>query len=251
MASRAQPHVAPIARVPRSRLYELVAERLREHVESAGLSPGDRLPAERALAEQFGVSRTSVREALVSLEVQGLVEVRHGGGVFLAVPRKAAPLDGLWERAERLSDIHAVREALEVKIAELAALHCHAEDRRSIERALAQMDDDIARGGTGVEADAVFHRAVTLASHNPVLLELMDAVADRIAESRVASLSQSGRPPVSLAGHRAIAAAVLDGDARAAADAMRAHLAVVAVVDDLPTATVARSARHARTLSRG
>lgn len=228
----------------------MLAQHLVEHVAEVGLRSGDRLPAERALAEQFGVSRTTVRQALVSLEVQGIVEVRHGGGVFLAAPRRTAPLDGLLERAERLADIHAVREALEVKIAELAAVHCRDEDRRSIERALEQMDDDIVRGGLGVEADAAFHRAVTLASRNPIMLELMDAVSDRICETRVASLSQPGRPPISLAGHRDIAAAVLSGDARAAADAMRAHLAVVATVDELPTARppvvlATRTRRHA------
>lgn len=227
---------AGLLRVPRVRLYELLADQLVDHVERAGLRPGDRLPAERLLAEQFGVSRASVRQALVALEVQGVVEVRHGGGVFFTAPPRPEPLDGLLQRTEHLSDILVVREALEVKTAELAALHCRAEDRAAIEQALQQMDDDIARGGIGAEADAAFHRAVTVASRNPIMLELMDAVSDRIWDSRVASLSQPGRPPVSLAGHRDIGAAVLAGDPRAAADAMRAHLGVVATVDELPEA---------------
>lgn len=222
-----------LLRVPRVRLYELLADQLVDHVEQAGLRPGDRLPAERLLAERFGVSRTSVRQALVALEVKGVVEVRHGGGVFLTAGAHSAALDGLVQRAERLSDILAVREALEVKIAELAASHCRDEDRRSIERALQQMEDDIGRGGIGAEADAAFHRAITTASRNPVMLDLMDAVSDRILESRIASLSQPGRPPVSLAGHRDIAAAVLDGDAQAAGEAMRAHLRVVGSIDEV------------------
>ena len=219
-----------LLRVSRLRLYELLAERLLDHVERAGLRAGDRLPAERLLAEQFGVSRASVRQALVALEVKGVVEVRHGGGVFLAEAVRSEPLDGLWHRAERLGDILVVREALEVKIAELAAEHCRDEDRRLMHQALQQMDDDVRRGGIGAEADAAFHRAVTLAARNPIMLELMDAVADRIRESRIASLSQPGRPPVSLAAHRDIAAAIARGDAPAAAQAMRAHLAVVATV---------------------
>lgn len=218
-------------RVTRLRLYELLAEQLLEHVEREGLRPGDRLPTERLLAERFGVSRASVRQALVALEVKGVVEVRHGGGVFLADTARQHPLAGLWHRAERLSDILVVREALEVKIAELAAEHCRDDDRRLMERALQQMDDDIAHGGVGAEADEAFHRAVTMASHNPVMLELMDAVSDRIWESRLASLSQPGRPPVSLAAHRDIAAAIVRGDPGAAGRAMRAHLAVVATLD--------------------
>ena len=224
-------HPAALVRVSRVRLYELLADQLVDHVARAGLRPGDRLPAERVLAEQFGVSRASVRQALVALEVKGVVEVRHGGGVFLTDAAGGQPRDGVWHRAARLGDILAVREALEVKIAELAAQHCRDEDRRLMEQALQRMADDVAGGGTGAEADAAFHRAVTLASRNPVMLELMDAVSDRIWESRMASLSQPGRPPVSLAGHRAIAAAVVRGDAPAAAEAMRAHLAVVATVD--------------------
>jgi GntR family transcriptional repressor for pyruvate dehydrogenase complex len=243
-----------LLRVSRVRLYELLAGQLVDHVSRAGLRPGDRLPAERVLAEQFGVSRASVRQALVALEVKGVVQVRHGGGVFLADAPRAQPLDSLLHRATRLSDILVVREALEVKIAELAALHCRDEDRRLLEQALARMDDDVARGGIGAEADAAFHRAVTLASRNPVMLELMEAVSDRIWESRIASLSQPGRPPVSLTGHRAIAAAIVRGDPSAAGDAMRAHLAVVATVDWAPRETAtdppdpARSQSHSSTL---
>lgn len=236
MARRAQPPHLGLVPVARSRLYELLAEQLVEHAQKAGLSPGDRLPAERALAEQFGVSRTSVRQALVSLEVQGVVEIRHGGGVFLAEPRRGDPLRRLSERAERLSDIHVVREALEVKIAELAAEHCRDEDRRLMECALEEMQDDLGRGGSGAAADAAFHRAVTVASHNPVMVDLMEYVADRIWESRIESLSQPGRGPVSLAGHREIAAAIVRGDPPGAGAAMRAHLGIVATVELMATA---------------
>lgn len=225
-----------LSRVTRGRLYELLAERIVDHIERAGLHPGDRLPAERQLAEQFGVSRTSVSQALVALEVKGVVEVRHGGGVFLIDPPAPQGLDRLLQRAERLGDILAVREALECKIAELAAVHCRDEDRVVISRALEQMDSDIVRGGTGAAADAAFHRAITVASRNSIMLDLMDAVSDRVWESRITSLSKPGRPPISLAAHRDIAAAVLAGDAKAAGAAMRAHLAVVADVDELLTA---------------
>lgn len=225
-----------LSRVTRVRLYELLADQVVDHIARAGLRPGDRLPAERLLAEQFGVSRTSVSQALVALEVKGVIEVRHGGGVFLLDPPRRQGLDDVLQRSERLGDILAVREALECKIAELAAVHCRDEDRLVMEQAIEQMDDDIVRGGTGAAADAAFHRAVTLASRNSIMLELMDAVSDRIWESRIASLSQPGRPPVSLAAHRQIAAAIVAGDAPAAGEAMRAHLAVVASVDELRTA---------------
>lgn len=211
-----------------ARLYELLAERLVEHVEKEGLQPGDRLPAERSLAAQFGVSRSSVRQALVSLQVRGVVTVRHGGGVFLVQPPRRDPLRGLWERQERLSDIYAVREALEVKIAELAAVHRRDEDCRLLDRALHDMARDIDSGGIGAHADAAFHSAVTLAAHNPVMVDLMAYVSDQVWESRIESLSQDGRPPLSLAGHRAIAEAITRGDAPGAGQAMREHLTLVA-----------------------
>lgn len=216
--------------IPRTRLYELLAERLVEHVARAGLQPGDRFPPERELAAQFGVSRTSVRQALVSLEVQGVVTVRHGGGVFLATPAGRDPLRGLWDRQQRLSDIYAVREALEVKIAELAAVHRGDQDLRRMEQALRDMQDDIDAGGIGAHADAAFHEAVTQAAHNPIMVDLMAYVSAQIWESRIVSLSQVGRPPLSLRGHREIAVAIIDGKPDAAAAAMRAHIGLVATV---------------------
>jgi GntR family transcriptional repressor for pyruvate dehydrogenase complex len=218
--------LTPVAPAPR--LYELLAERLVEHVEKTGLQPGDRLPAERSLATQFGVSRSSVRQALVSLQVQGVVTVRHGGGVFLTQPPRRDPLRGLWERQERLSDIYAVREALEVKIAELAAVHRRDEDVRLLDRALDDMASDIDSGGIGAHADAAFHSAVTLAAHNPIMVNLMAYISHQVWESRIESLSQEGRPPLSFAGHRAIADAITRRDAPAAGRAMREHLALVA-----------------------
>ncbi|HVM26166.1 MAG TPA: FadR/GntR family transcriptional regulator [Mycobacteriales bacterium] len=216
--------------VPRTRLYELLAERLAAHVQQAGLQPGDRFPAERDLARMFGVSRSSLRQALVSLEVQGVVTIRHGGGVFLAAPAEHDPLHGLWDRRQRLSDIYDVREALEVKIAQLAAVHRSDHDLRRIEEALAEMTADLAAGGIGAHADASFHAAVTSAAHNPVMVDLMAYVSAQIWESRIESLSQPGRPPRSLAGHQEIATAIVDRDPDGAADAMRAHIALVATV---------------------
>lgn len=216
--------------VPRTRLYELLAERLVAHVQQAGLRPGDRFPGERELARMFGVSRSSVRQALVSLQVRGVVTVRHGGGVFLAAPPADDPLRGLWDRRQRLSDIYDVREALEVKIAQLAAVNRSEDDLRRVEQALDEMAADLAAGGIGAHADAAFHAAVTSAAHNPVMVDLMAYVSAQIWESRIESLSQPGRPPRSLASHHEIARAIVDRDPDRAADAMRSHIALVATV---------------------
>lgn len=124
----------------RPRLYEQVVERLREYVQSESLHAGDRLPPERDLAERLGVSRTSVRQALVALEVQGLVDTRHGGGTYLLRDRlDAEPLETMIDRRRRLPDVLDARDALETKLAELAATRRTDKDLAEIEAALAAM----------------------------------------------------------------------------------------------------------------
>lgn len=211
--------------VDRTPLYELLVGRLRDHVEEAQLKTGDRLPPERQLAEDLGVSRASVRQALVALEVQGLIEIRHGGGSFLLRDDlNPVPFAQVLDLRRRLPDILDAREALEVKLAELAAERHSAEDVVAIENALTKMANDIAAGQTGADGDAAFHGAITAAAHSPLLAHIMDQLADDIRDSRRESLAQADRPPASLAQHRVIADAIAAADPRAARKAMRHHL---------------------------
>ncbi|MGH3664558.1 MAG: FadR/GntR family transcriptional regulator [Egibacteraceae bacterium] len=229
-----QPVEEALRPLSRTRLYEQLVRRLLDHVLQVGMEPGQRLPPERVLAERLGVSRASVRQAITALEVQGVVDVRHGDGTYLR--RSGATgetLTQLIERRRRLPDIMETREALEVKLAELAAVRRTDEDLAKIDAALEVMADDIAQGGNGAAADAAFHRAVTLAAHNDIMSELMNRLADPIKESRMASLEQPGRPPKSLAGHRLIAEAIRREDLAGAAAAMRDHLVLVADVEGL------------------
>ncbi|RBM24207.1 GntR family transcriptional regulator [Prauserella sp. PE36] len=215
----------------RTRLYEQVLERLREYVASAGLSAGDKLPAERELAQRLGVSRASVKQAIVVLEVQGLVEARHGGGTYLVRDTlDVEPVEQLVERRKRLPDVLEAREALETKLAELAAERRTKADLDALEAALDHMRGEIAEGGHGVEGDRRFHAAVTAAAHSSMLAEFMRSIADQITESRTESLRQPGRPSRSLSQHLAIFDAISRGDASKAATAMRRHLRTVAKV---------------------
>jgi GntR family transcriptional regulator, transcriptional repressor for pyruvate dehydrogenase complex len=220
------PALRPLARAP---LYTAIAERLLSHIVQSDLRAGDRLPSERELARRLGVSRTTVRQAIVALQTQGIVEVRHGGGTFLRHLDPDAPaLAGVRSRRERLPAVLEARRALEVEIARLAAVRRTDEDLRAIERGLTFMRRELAAGSIGVDGDAAFHAAVTAAAHNPVLTELMCHLADDVAETRSESLSQVRRPPRSLADHEAIAAGIAAGDPAAAAAAMNAHLDHVA-----------------------
>ena len=213
------------------RLYEDVGERLGEFVRESGMAPGDQFPAERELAQSLHVSRTSVRQSFVVLQALGFVDVRHGEGVFLRRTRGfGASLAKLLERRQRLPDVLEAREALEVKLAELAAAHRGRDDLNAMRAALTQMDAEIGAGGLGTEGDAAFHRTIALAAGNQVLLHLIDAMAEVIQESRIESLSEPGRPPRSLEAHRRILAAIESQNTELAAEAMRRHLRVVADV---------------------
>jgi len=213
--------------IPRSPLYEQVAERLRAFIDAQQLQPGDRLMAERELAARLGVSRTSVRQALTALKVQGLVEIRHGDGVYLTrpprdvIPTLASEIDGseldhpmIWE----------VREGIEAQAARLAAGRRDDGDLAAMRAALDEMAASIAAGGDGIEGDRAFHLAVVEAARNPLLRELMGQLAELVDRTSEASLTHAGRPPVSLEGHRAILAAIEAGDGDDAAETMRAHV---------------------------
>ncbi|GAA1189221.1 FadR/GntR family transcriptional regulator [Streptomyces hebeiensis] len=215
----------------RQRLYEQVLDRLRSYVAEADLAAGDRLPPERELAQRLGVSRASVKQAIVVLEVQGLVEVRHGGGTYLTGNSlEPEPVERLVERRRRLPDVLEAREALETKLAELAAERRTEEDLAALRDALRHMADEIEAGGLGVEGDRLFHAAVTAAAHSALLAEFMRSISEQIAESRTESLRQPGRPGRSLAQHRAILDAIAARRGKPAATAMRRHVRTVAKV---------------------
>jgi GntR family transcriptional repressor for pyruvate dehydrogenase complex len=225
------PPTAALRPLERSRLYEDVGARLGQFVRESGMVPGDQFPAERDLSRNLQVSRTSIRQALVVLRALGFVDVRHGEGVFLRRTRGfGESLTKLVERRRRLPDVLEAREALEVKLAELAAARRSDTDLVNIRAAITKMDDEILAGGLGTEGDAEFHHAIAMAARNEVLLHLIDAMADVIHESRVESLSEPGRPPRSLEAHRDILAGIEEGSPAQAAEAMRNHLREVADV---------------------
>jgi GntR family transcriptional regulator, transcriptional repressor for pyruvate dehydrogenase complex len=216
--------------VRRSRLYEEVVERLRELIDVQGLKPGDRLMSERDLAERLGVSRTSVRQALTALEVMGLVRIRHGGGVFLARPQHAvlpSLASELVDRYEQLPAVIEVREAIETQTSRLAARRREAADLQAMRAALERMEAAIESGDEPADADAEFHTAIVRAARNPLLSRLWAELAEPIDQTRRASLARPGRPPRSLAAHRAILDAIERKDEDGAAASMREHLAVV------------------------
>ncbi|GGF52147.1 GntR family transcriptional regulator [Marmoricola endophyticus] len=222
------PGVGPL---PRTRLYAQVAEQITGWIRSAGLSAGDRLPPERELAQRLGVSRATLSQALVALEVVGVVTVRHGDGTVVTErPAAGRTVEAVRAHADRLGEVIDTRDALESKLAALAAQRHTEGDLARIDAALEQMAADVEAGGRGLAGDEAFHGAVTAAAHSALLARLMGEISGLIKETRVESLSQPGRPQDSLAGHRAITAAIRDRDPDAATAAMHAHVELVSDV---------------------
>lgn len=221
-----------LERITRPRLYEQLVEQILSYIESAQLRPGDLLPAERDLAERLGVSRATLAQALVALEVLGVIDVQHGTGAVLARrPSVASVIKGLREHSSRLPEIVEARSTLEVKLAALAAARRTNEDLAAIDDALEVMAKEINDGDRGTRGDELFHKAITAAAHSSVLAQLMAFIAEMILETRMESLGQPGRPQQSLASHRKIADAVRAQDAEGAAEAMLAHIKLVSDVE--------------------
>jgi GntR family transcriptional repressor for pyruvate dehydrogenase complex len=150
-------------------------------------------------------------------------------------------------------DVMDTREALEVKLAELAAMRRTKADLRALEASIAKMASDIDAGGIGHEAAVDFHHAVTAASGNRLLIELMGSLSDRFDATRLIALEHPDRPPRSLEAHRQIAKAIAHGDATVAAAAMRDHLRVISdlwleanrdIPQDQPTSPPTLKLRH-------
>src|SRR5512141_1864232 len=223
--------VPEISRVSRPRLSEQLVAQLLDFIESAQLGPGDLLPAERERAERLGVSRATLAQALVALEVLGVIDVQHGTGAVLVYrPNVPSVIKGLREHRSRLPEIVEARSTLEVKLAELAAARRTEDDMKAIDEALDAMAEEVASGARGARGDELFHQAVTAAAHSAVLAQLMTFIAGMILETRLESLGQPGRPEQSLMSHRKIAEAIRVQDSPAAAAAMLEHIDLVSDV---------------------
>jgi GntR family transcriptional repressor for pyruvate dehydrogenase complex len=217
--------------VTRPRLYEVIVEQLCAYIADNEMAPGDRLPAERDLAANLGVSRASLSQALVALEVQGVLSVRHGdGAILIRRPAEERAIKALREHADRIPDIIEAREALEVKLAGLAAARRTDAEMAAIDAAIAKMESEIEGGERGVTGDEMFHEAMTTAAHSSLLAKLMREISGLIKETRIESLSQEDRPRASLEGHKRIADAVRKQDAQQAERAMADHIRLVSDV---------------------
>lgn len=163
-----------------------IAEQIRSAILTAEFNPGDKLPPERELAELFGVSRPSVREALNILATSGLVESHQGGGTIvksLVEISNGSPLSEMIKsERERALDVIEVRKCMEAYTAYYAAERALPEDVRKLEKIVADMKENVAQNKPSLELDALFHITVAQATHNVVWLHLMQSIFDAMKE---------------------------------------------------------------------
>ena len=213
--------------VRKNKVYEEVAKQI-ERLILKKLTPGDKLPSERELAETLKVSRSSIRDAIRGLELMGLVEPRQGAGTIVLETSSESlvnPFAGaLKHRREMVSELLDFRKMLEPPLAARAATHASDDDISEMEEILQRQEERQTQGGAAVAEDAEFHYSVALASGNSVVLKVLDILMDLLRDTRERSLQLEGRPQKSLAGHRRILAAIKRHDAEAAKAAMRRHI---------------------------
>jgi GntR family transcriptional repressor for pyruvate dehydrogenase complex len=215
--------------VQTSRLYEQIVQQIEESIEKGALKPGDQLPAERELAQQFGVSRTAVREAVKTLHEKGLVEAYPGRGTFITNGTSNSVRQSLDRmiragQAEGTAHLAEVREILEPEIAALAAARADEENIAAMREALLVMDDAKKDPQAFIEADLDFHLALAEAASNPLILSLIDSIIGVLREQRMGIFSVDGGPERGQYHHKKILEAIEHRDALGARESMRAHL---------------------------
>jgi GntR family transcriptional repressor for pyruvate dehydrogenase complex len=227
---RGRTELAVIEPVRRSRLYQDIVSQIETLLDKGELRPGDQLPPERALAEQFQVSRASVREALRSLELLGVVETRAGGGTFVrrTVPEDLArPLSNLIARGHTLTDVIEVRGLIEPAIAASAAKRIRPDELAELREILRQQAEKVASGQAYAEEDTRFHELVGQAARNELLVTMLGVIWDVLRSSREQWLQTNQRAHSSVDAHQRILAALEAHDPDAARAAAADHIRAV------------------------
>lgn len=243
----------PLQAIETRRLYRQIADQLREAIERGEFPAGTRLPPERDLAAQLGVSRPSVREALIALEVEGRVEVRMGSGIYVREPDAAGTRAALHEAESPLETIRA-RQLIEGELAAYAALHMKRAQLAGLREAIALMEDEARHGQVPTGGDRLFHTRIASACDNSVLLRIVGELFDERRNPLFEQLGSHFENPQSwataIAEHRAVLDAIAHQAPQAAREAMALHLAnsherFMASWPAEPAARVARRSRSA------
>ena len=212
------------------RLYRQIADQIAQLIASGEFPAGSRLPAERELAVSLGVSRTSVREAIISLEMSGLVEVRVGTGIFVTGPDSAGGRNGV-DGGPGPFELLDARRLVEGEIAALAARQGKTDDFDAIRKCVEQMEQQVDDFAAREAADREFHLRIAKATGNSSLEQVVEGLWDQRAElwGRLQQHFHTHDLALqTIRDHAAIAKAIAARDADAARSAMHRHISRVA-----------------------
>lgn len=218
--------------IPRRKLADEVKDRVLEMIRSGQFQPGDQLPSERSLMDQFSVGRPAVREALQALASAGVIVISHGERARVAVPdtqsifgRLGDTMLHLLQTSPRtLEDLKEARLLFEVGMVKNAARFADAEDLRCLESVLQAQEAAIRNIPEFVKCDMAFHKAIAAISGNSVCTMLSEAMLDWLFHFRHDLLRLPGSEQITLAEHQRLLDAIAAKDPDEAEAAMRDHL---------------------------
>ncbi|MCG6534232.1 MAG: FadR family transcriptional regulator [Syntrophales bacterium LBB04] len=213
--------------VKKKRAYQDIVEQIRNLIEKGKLKHGDQLPNEKELSETFNVSRSTVREAILSLETVQLVDRRQGDGTYVIASAEEAlirPLAAtLFHEKDDIIDVFALRKIIEPEVAQLASKHASPEAIAKLEEIISEQESRLSDGSSAV-SDSDFHQVLARMTGNKVLERLLSALVGLLSKTRERSLQTEERKQRSIIGHREILAAIKSGRGAAARRAMVRHL---------------------------
>ena len=217
----------PIQTVEPRRLYRQIADQIRALIAGGEFTPGDRLPPERDLAKQLGVSRPSLREALIALEMETLLDVRVGSGIYVTQPNEPRRASELAE-ASGPFEVMRARRLIEGECAALAAKVATPAQVRAVREAHAAIVEESKRDHNPLLADRLFHVRIAEASGNSAFVFIVETLWDQRMGPLYRTLERKHEHPLMAADtireHKAIVAAIARHDSRGARSAMQTHM---------------------------
>ncbi|GGD48747.1 FadR/GntR family transcriptional regulator [Paenibacillus nasutitermitis] len=221
------------AKITNRKIYEQIADQLKQFILEGGWRSGEKLPSTKELSEQFQVGRSTMREALSALRAMGLIDIRQGEGCFVRSVESAEiqmpVFESLLLSKEAIFELLESRIALEAANASIASTRRTEEDLAAFRQLLHSMQEHLGDEASGEAADIEFHRLLAAATHNSIMVRLLDTISSQmeaaIREARRIQIYGSKQVSVQLwEEHEAIFKAVEERDPAGAEKAMRTHL---------------------------
>jgi GntR family transcriptional repressor for pyruvate dehydrogenase complex len=210
---------------------EILLDHMKQQIVSGVYDPGARLPTVVELAETFQVGRSTVREALSGLKAMGYIDIRHGGGTFVSkrLPEGTEGLVGIVSQSESFQEVLEVRKFIETGCVTLAARRRTEADLEHLRLSIRQMELALGDEDSAEQADVRFHLQIAKASHNSLLIQMMESITQKLHESmkesrRLWFFAERASADQLLQEHKAIAEAIEMQDEVKAGEKMMSHI---------------------------